>query len=66
MASNLKEELKTLYGNSINIVNQLPKNVDSIVVVVKHDSFYNHVYDIRLGDFGKQMVFELAKHIMFD
>lgn len=37
-----KEELKTLYGNSINIVNQLPKNVDSIVVVVKHDSFLKH------------------------
>lgn len=35
-------------------------------MVVKHNSFYNHVYDIRLSDFGEKMVMELAKHIMFE
>lgn len=35
-------------------------------MVVKHNSFYNHVYDIRLSDFGEKMAMELAKHIMFE
>lgn len=35
-------------------------------MIVKHNSFYNHVYDIHLSDFGEKMVMELAKHIMFD
>lgn len=43
-----------------------PFSDNATPTVVKHDSFYNHVFDIRLGEFGKQMVFELAKHIMFD
>ena len=62
-------------GATINIVQEAvaegqeyknPFSDNAAPTVVKHDSFYNHVYDIRLGDFGKQMVFELAKHIMFD
>lgn len=64
-----------LSGATINIVQESvaegqeyrnPFSDNGTPTVVKHDSFYNHVFDIRLGDFGKQMVFELAKHIMFD
>lgn len=64
-----------LSGATINIVQEAvaegqeyknPFSDNAAPTVVKHDSFYNHVYDIRLGAFGKQMVFELAKHIMFD
>ena len=62
-------------GATINIVQEAvaegqeyrnPFSDNGTPTVVKHDSYYNHVYDIRLGAFGKQMVFELAKHIMFD
>ena len=64
-----------LSGATINIVQEAvaegqeyrnPFSDNAAPTVVKHDSYYNHVYDIRLGAFGKQMVFELAKHIMFD
>lgn len=62
-------------GATINIVQEAvtegqeyknPFSDNAATTVVKHDSYYNHVYDIRLSAFGKQMVFELAKHIMFD
>ena len=64
-----------LSGATINIIQEAvaegqeyknPFSDNSTPTVVKHDSYYNHVFDIRLGAFGKQMVFELAKHIMFD
>lgn len=64
-----------LSGAKINIVQESvtegqeyrnPFSDNASPTVVKHDSYYNHVFDIRLGEFGKQMVFELAKHIMFD
>lgn len=64
-----------LSGATINIVQEAvaegqeyrnPFSDNAASTVVKHDSYYNHVFDIRLGDFGKKMVFELAKHIMFD
>lgn len=64
-----------LSGATINIVQEAvaegqeyknPFSDNATPTVVKHDSYYNHVFDIRLGAFGKQMVFELAKHIMFD
>ena len=64
-----------LSGATINVVQEAvaegqeyrnPFSDNATPTVVKHDSYYNHVFDIRLGEFGKQMVFELAKHIMFD
>lgn len=64
-----------LSGATINIVQEAvaegqkyknPFSDNAATTLVKHDSYYNHVFDIRLGEFGKQMVFELAKHIMFD
>lgn len=64
-----------LSGAKINVLQEAvaegqeyknPFSDNATPTVVKHDSFYNHVFDIRLGEFGKQMVFELAKHIMFD
>ena len=64
-----------LSGAKINILQEVvaegqeynnPFSDNPTSMVVKHNSFYNHVYDIRLSDFGEKMVMELAKHIMFD
>lgn len=64
-----------LSGAKINVLQEVvaegqnysnPFSDNPTPVVVKHNSFYNHIYDIRLSDFGEKMVMELAKHIMFD
>jgi len=64
-----------LSGATINVIQEAvaagqeynnPFSDNPTPSVVKHDNYFNHVFDIRLGDFGKTMVFELAKHIMFD
>lgn len=64
-----------LTGATINVLQEAvtkdqeyanPFSDNPTTTVVKHDSFYNHVYDIRLSEFAQKMVFELAKHIMFD
>lgn len=64
-----------LSGAKINILQEAvvegqeynnPFSDNPTPMLVKHNSYYNHVYNIRLSEFGEKMVMELAKHIMFD
>ena len=63
-----------LSGATINIVQEAvaegqeyknPFSDNSTPTVVKHDSYYNHVFDIRLSAFGLKMLDKLAEKMMF-
>lgn len=63
-----------LSGAKINIIQETvtagqeytnPFSNNAVPTVVQHDSFYNHVFDIRLSDFGLKMLDKLAEKMMF-
>lgn len=63
-----------LSGAKINIIQEAvtagqeytnPFSNNAVPTVVQHDSFYNHVFDIRLSDFGLKMLDKLAEKMMF-
>lgn len=63
-----------LSGAKINIIQEAvtagqeytnPFSNDTVPTVVQHDSFYNHVFDIRLSAFGLKMLDKLAEKMMF-
>lgn len=63
-----------LSGAKINIIQEAvtagqeytnPFSNNGAPTVVQHDSFYNHVFDIRLSAFGLKMLDKLAEKMMF-
>ena len=63
-----------LSGAKINIIQEAvtagqeytnPFSNNGAPTVVQHDSFYNHVFNIRLSDFGLKMLDKLAEKMMF-
>ena len=61
-----------LSGAKINIIQEAagqeytnPFSNNAVPTVVQHDSFYNHVFDIRLSAFGLKMLDKLAEKMMF-
>lgn len=63
-----------LSGAKINIIQEAvtagqeytnPFSNNTVPTVVQHDSFYNHVFDIRLSAFGLKMLDKLAEKMMF-
>ncbi len=63
-----------LSGAKINIIQEAvsagqeytnPFSSNATPTVVQHDSFYNHVFDIRLSAFGLKMLDKLAEKMMF-
>lgn len=63
-----------LSGAKINIIQEAvtagqeytnPFSSNAAPTVVQHDSFYNHVFNIRLSDFGLKMLDKLAEKMMF-
>lgn len=63
-----------LNGAKINIIQEAvsagqeytnPFSSNATPTVVQHDSFYNHVFDIRLSAFGLKMLDKLAEKMMF-
>ena len=63
-----------LSGAKINIIQEAvtagqeytnPFSNNAVPTVVQHDSFYNHVFDIRLSDFGLKMLDKLAEKMLF-
>lgn len=63
-----------LSGAKINIIQEAvtagqeytnPFSSNGAPTVVQHDSFYNHVFDIRLSAFGLKMLDKLAEKMMF-
>lgn len=63
-----------LSGAKINIIQEAvsagqeytnPFSSNATPTIVQHDSFYNHVFDIRLSAFGLKMLDKLAEKMMF-
>ena len=63
-----------LSGAKINIIQEAvtagqeytnPFSNNAAPTVVQHDSFYNHVFNIRLSAFGLKMLDKLAEKMMF-
>lgn len=63
-----------LSGAKINIIQEAvaagaqytnPFSSNGATTVVQHDSFYNHVFNIRLSAFGLKMLDKLAEKMMF-
>ena len=63
-----------LSGAKINIIQEAvsagqeytnPFSSNATPTVVQHDSFYNHVFDIRLSAFGLKMLDKLGEKMMF-
>ena len=63
-----------LSGAKINIIQEAvtagqeytnPFSNNGAPTVVQHDSFYNHVFNIRLSAFGLKMLDKLAEKMMF-
>lgn len=63
-----------LSGAKINIIQEAvtagqeytnPFSNNNTTTVVQHDSFYNHVFNIRLSAFGLKMLDKLAEKMLF-
>ena len=63
-----------LSGAKINLIQEAvtagqeytnPFSNNAAPTVVQHDSFYNHVFNIRLSAFGLKMLDKLAEKMMF-
>jgi len=64
-----------LSGAKINVIQEAvtagqmytnPFSTNATPTPVQHDSYYNHVYDIRLSTFGLKMLDKLAEKMLFD
>ena len=58
--SNIIQEAVTVGQEYTN-----PFSNNTVPTVVQHDSFYNHVFNIRLSAFGLKMLDKLAEKMMF-